>query len=586
MKGSVTHLKRIIVLGLAGGLLAALAWAQAPKTLTVSIEGVEGELRRNVAAFLEIQRSAGQPVTDETRLRWLHARADEDIRNALKPFGYYRPDIEASLEETAAGWTARYRIEPGPPVRISRLEVVVLGEGKDDPPFQKLLAESPLSEGGILVQPPYEDLKRRLQWLATDRGYFDAEFKAHEIRIDLEHDSAEVILRFDTGRRYRFGQIRFPDTVLAPEFLRRYVKFQPDDPYVSSDLLKLQSALINSDYFDQVEVAAPYEQAEDYRIPVEVRLKMLPSRKFSFGLGYGTDTGPRGKVGFEYRYLNRWGHRFKTELLGSQIKYGASAEYTIPGADPTTDLYSLRAKLLRENSDVKDTYSATLGGSWKKQFGLWQRILSLDYLVESFSFDSDEQLTKLLIPGMTWTRVQSDDPLNVRRGSRLQLQLQGAYQPLLSDLSFIQPVVRGKLIHGLGERGRLLVRGDVGTTWVSDFDKFPASLRFFAGGDNSVRGYDLDKIGPVNREGDVIGGKHLLVGSLEYEYPLWWEKWSVAVFVDSGDAFDDTPDLKTGVGFGVRWQSPVGPVRVDLASGLDRPPGDIIRLHLSIGPEL
>jgi len=165
--------------------------------------------------------------------------------------------------------------------------------------------------------------------------------------------------------------------------------------------------------------------------------------------------------------------------------------------------------------------------------------------------------------------------------------LQGSYEFAISDLSFLQALMGIKWIQTLGERHRLIGRADGGTTLIADedFPSFPSSLRFYAGGDRSVRGYRRDSIGPEDDEGDNIGGKHLVVASIEYEYRIL-DNWAVAAFADVGDAFDnETPELRTGVGLGVRWFSPIGPVKVDLASGLDEP-GDPIRLHLSVGPEL
>ena len=190
------------------------------------------------------------------------------------------------------------------------------------------------------------------------------------------------------------------------------------------------------------------------------------------------------------------------------------------------------------------------------------------------------------MPGLNWTYVSTNDPLNVDQGFRINLQLRGANENLLSDTSFIQAAVRSKWIYSFTETSRFILRGDVGTTVLeNDFSAIPASIRFFTGGDRTVRGYSLDSIGPRDENDEVIGGKHLMVGSLEYDYRIR-DQWSIAAFIDSGDAFDDeAPEFKTGVGVGVRWQSPVGPVRVDLASGLNEP-GDTIRLHFNLGPDL
>lgn len=618
----------LLIMGL---VLHTAGHAQNPQTinLAVYVSGVQGQLRDNVAAYLSINQIADSPAPEaeaesvplmgeakqvintlskpvkqaeqaltgaeqplgryqlqvsESRLRWLHSKAEEDIQQALQPYGYYQSNIEANLTQTdAQSWVARYQIERGPPIRIANVIVDILGDGADDPAFQELVAKKPFKKGNILVQPRYEEFKQALQFLATQRGYFDARLLTQALRINLEQQEARVILRFDTGKRYRFGQIDFSDTALAPDFLRRYLKFQPGDPYTTDELLTFQSDLINSDYFKRVTVNAPVEEAKDSRIPVDVNLVMNDSRQLSFGLGYGTDTGVRGRIGYEYRWLNRWGHRLKLEALGSQIRQAATAEYIFPGADPSTDFFNLRAGFAREDSDVKDTASILVGGSWNQRFGLWQQILSLDYTIESFR--TDERVTsRLLVPSASWIRTELDDPLNIRRGSMLELTLRGASESVLSDLSFLQAVGRAKVITPIGERGRVIARTDLGATTASSFAELPTSFRFFAGGDNSVRGFELDKIGPRNRDGDIIGAKYLIVGSLEYEHRIY-EKWGAAVFADSGDAFNESPDFKTGVGIGVRWFSPVGPVRIDLAHGLEDP-GDTIRLHLSIGPEL
>jgi translocation and assembly module TamA len=566
-------------------LTSAVAGAEEDGKLTVVIEGLEGRLKENVAAFLEIETLADKVVTSEARLPWLHSRAKDDIAKALEPFGYYKPVIDARLERTATGWLARYRIDPGPPLPMSRVDVQVSGEGSRDPAFEKLLANLPLAKGQVLERSRYDQLKETLQELATERGYFDARLLVHEIRVNLQAYSAEVILHFDTGERYRFGQITFRQDALAPEFLRRYLDFQPGSPYEVSDLLKLQSDLIASDYFSEVEVEASPDQAVDRALPVNVILQPRRSTLYSLGLGYGTDTGPRGTIDLKRPCFNRWGHHYQVSLLASQVQSGFAGQYIIPGKDPRSDRFSLNANLLAQKFDTVDSRQATASISKQYQDGAWQKIASVSYLWEVSDFSSgNRQTSRLLIPSLNWTHVKADNRLNVTYGHFLNLLLQGAYQPLLSDASFLQGIVNAKWIKTLNAGSRIVVRGNLGTTVTSDFDKLPASLRFFAGGDNSIRGYSFDSISPENAEGKVVGGKNLLVGSLEYQHRLR-DKWSLAGFVDSGDAFDSSPRLKTGVGVGVLWQSPVGPLRAYLASGLDSP-GDSLRLHFVMGPDL
>jgi len=140
-------------------------------------------------------------------------------------------------------------------------------------------------------------------------------------------------------------------------------------------------------------------------------------------------------------------------------------------------------------------------------------------------------------------------------------------------------------VRGIGERGRFIVRGTLGATSVDDFARLPPELRFFAGGDRSIRGYEYQEIGPRNARALVIGGEYLAVASAEYEH-YFLENWGGAVFVDAGDAFTDEFDLKLGVGVGVRWRSPVGLVRLDLGVPISDAFESGVQLHLVIGPDL
>lgn len=559
--------------------------------LQVELLGLDAEaqlpLRENVELLLSIWKLQGQGIPSESRLRWLHTRASEEIRRALQPFGYYDPQIQANLQQEADGWRASYQIEPGPPLPVTVVEVEILGEGRDDPRFAPVKTQLESLRGNTLVHSAYLESKGRFQALATERGYFEANFTRAEVQVDLAAYEAMAYLTLDTGPRYRFGQVSFGESALAPAFLQRYVDIEPGDPYLAGDLLRLQGDLIASDYFSQVNLDAHPDNAEGTTLPVGVALEMRKRTRYTFGLGYGTDTGPRGRVGVERRWVNRWGHKARAELEGSLVRQGIGAGYTIPGRDPRTDEWGMSLSFTREQLNDRESLTGRMGAEYRVKRGNWTGSNYLGYLYEDFIVGNDEGQTGLLIPGVDWTWIGAADPLNVRSGGRLRLMLQGSYEFALSDISFLQTQIGFKWIQSLGDRHRVIARTDLGTTLIADedFPRFPSTLRFFTGGDNSVRGYRRDSIGPLDDDEQNVGGKHMAVVSLEYEY-RFMDKWAVAAFVDMGDAFDtERPELRAGVGFGVRWYSPIGPVKVDLASGLTEP-GDPIRLHLTVGPEL
>jgi translocation and assembly module TamA len=180
--------------------------------------------------------------------------------------------------------------------------------------------------------------------------------------------------------------------------------------------------------------------------------------------------------------------------------------------------------------------------------------------------------------------IDVDDRLYPRRGIASSLELRGGMQGAGSDADFAQVHARASWFKGLGADNRLILRGELGHTFTDAVVDLPPSLRFYAGGDRSIRGYDYREVGPrLGKFG--LGANNLITASSEFEH-YFSEQWGGAVFVDTGSAFNGrTPDWRTGVGIGLRWRSPVGPLRVDLAHGLDHPDANFT-LSLNFGADL
>ncbi|ASJ74806.1 autotransporter assembly complex protein TamA [Granulosicoccus antarcticus] len=569
---------------------AVLAQADTSATVAVSITGVKDELLSNVRGFLPLYPFNKKTAPSAGRLRYLHGQADEKIRQALAPYGYYRPAVTPTLDLIDDVWKASYAIKTGDRIVIKTVDIEVTGEAKDDSEFTDATQNSSLKVGDPLLHENYESLKQSFQVLASQRGYFDAKLEKGAIRIDLKNYEASVILHFDSGIRYFLGEVSFNQDKpwLSEAMLGRFSDIEPGQAFLAGDLQQLQGDLSNTEYYEEVTLdVSPQNANADHEIPVVVNLSARNPTRYTFGAGYGTDTGARVKAGVTRRRINEAGHHFTGEVLLAEYKYGIAGDYVIPGSDPRTDSWGIRGSLEDEHSDNNNYTSASVGGYYRHRDGLWMKTYSLDYLVERFEVSGGEDTSKLLIPSAEWTRTfpaEMDKRIYPTYGTLIQFSVRGAGEGVLSDTSFIQPMVSGKWIYSFANSTRLIARGAAGTTSVTDFDKLPTSLRFFTGGDKSVRGYGYNDIGPTVGD-DVVGGKNLLESSLEYEIPFT-EKWSVAAFADIGDAFDDKPDYKRGVGLGLHWRSPIGPVRLDLGHALDRPPGKQFRLHLTIGSDL
>ncbi len=579
-------MRRLLLIGLLLLSNAPAVWAETPK-VAISVKGVKGVLRTNIYANLTLQqRQTDKTPLDEATIRRLHRRAEKEIRTALQPFGYYKPKIITHLSRKGDVWQAIYRVDPGPPIRLSQVEVVIRGAGATDKALQRWQKRFPLHVGDILRHPAYEEAKQTLLQLLQDRGYLERKLEQHEIRVDLERYTATLHLKVDTGPRYHFDEVTFRQDILKESLLRRYLPFQPGDPYDADKLLELQRSLSNSGYYQRVEVQPLLDRAHDRRIPVEVALEPRKPTRYTTGLGYGTDTGPRISFGIERRYHNYLGYKISGDVRISEIRQEATARYRIPLERPQSDYAELIAASINEQTDTSSRRTRKIGVSANHKLNRLQRTIAITYEIEDYEVADRWDYSALLIPLISLQYVEADNRIHTRRGWHARATLKGATEHLLSNTSFIQTRFSVGFIHAFGKWGRLISRGEVGVSWLAELAELPASQRFFTGGDRSVRGYRYASLGPTDEQGRVIGGKHLLTGSVEYEFPFA-KNFAVATFFDTGNAFDSFNDvtLKQSTGLGLRWFLPVGTLRFDLASAFlepDRP----WRIHLSIGPDM
>jgi translocation and assembly module TamA len=586
--------------GMLLGVLLAFAQSRAAETLKVEVRGLasslslkggakSADLRKNVLSTLSIDDARKEKDLTERRIRQLHAQAPDEIKRALEPYGYYKPVIEASLEKEGDTWVATYQVDPGPELHVSDVDITLAGEGASDARFQRLVSSFPLKKGDVLVSPEYESGKKAFEDLASKTGFMDAGFKEHRTEVNLEAYSSVLHLHFDTGPLYFFGPTQFEQDFLDERVVRGYVTWQEGRPFDLDELLKMQGALSDAPYFSRVEVEPREAEAgPDRRVPVHVLL--LPSKRLrmAFGFGYGTDTGPRGSAALQFRRLNRKGHHAEIELKLSAVEQTAGARYMIPGYYPRTDLltFSIGYGHFRPSSFKANTEFVGAEYAWSR--GRWRDAISLFEQREEFTVGLDKGTSYLLLPGVHTERVKADDRLYTHNGWKVELEVKGAAKNVLSNASVVRPRVYGKYIKSLRPKLRLIARAEIGYLVTNDFHALPPRIRFFAGGDSSVRGYRFQTLGERDSAGNVIGGEALRTVSLELDQRVSDKLGGlgVAVFGDAGNATRSFSEkMKKGAGWGVRWKSPIGMVRADMAWALDLPRTPI-RFHLNIGPDL
>ena len=575
---------RLILVTLCAWCFTLPAGAQTP--VSVEITGISEVMETNVRLFLSIEQQKDHPLMTAGRLQRLHRKAIAEISAALQPYGYYRPEVDSSLVKSDSGeWLASYAIDPGPALPIAEFNFSINPEMAQEPAFAELIKDKRPQTGDPFDHLEYEEFKANLAKLAAELGYFDARFAEHRVEIDLDNYLARVYLDYAGGARYYFGEIVVRQDVLTDDLLQRLIPFARGDPYTLDKLIELQQVLNDTDYFKTAEVSAGEPRAGSNEVPIEVSLTPRKRHRFETGAGYGTDTGARVRFGWLVPRVNRRGHRFNTDLEVSELGHDLQVNYRVPVLNPRTDqlIYSIGEEA--EKFEDTDTTLRTVGVSLIHSREEWRETMALTYQQEDFVSGSDEGNSTLLIPGISWSRTWGSEFINVLDGLRFDLSLRGASESLVSDTDFSQLRTKLKFITSLNPRNRIIARGEYGGTSTPDFEQLPSSIRFFSGGAQSVRGYKYQSLGPTDESGEVVGGAYLILGSIEFEH-YFSDHLGAAVFFDIGNAVDDlTDDLEQGAGFGLRWKSPIGPVRIDLASALTRD-GEPWRLHINIGPDL
>jgi len=575
------------VVGIAHRLLFLTLFLVATQvSAAVKFTGLPDKARDNAAALVElVSLDCDAPGW---RLRRAYDRAPAQVRDALEVFGYYSVDVATRLQRDDDCWQADIDVTPGEPVRLRSLSIEITGGSEAASAWGALEAANPLKAGEVFLHADYEAYKERFNRLARRLGFFDAAFEESRVDVYPEQRVADVTLSFRTGRRYRFGAVSFDQDVIDESLAVRFPQFRPDEFYDAARIAELYEDLQLTGFFELVEVDSRPRADPWFDVELDVRLTAARPQTFSAGVGFGTDTGIKVRGGYINRLLNTAGHQWEARADVSEVIQEAGVSYRLPLADPRSEWLSFDIGYKREDNESALSQEVKFGVKQLKRrpYG-WLETRFIDLGYEIFEVGLDEGETFLPVPGISWTHTALGEGARPLRGHRFNFRISGTLEALGANTQFLQADVYGKLVRPLWGGARVLLRGELGVTGKETFATLPASVRYFAGGDTSVRGYDYKTLGPTDEFGLVVGGSNLLVGSVEVEQRVFGN-WAIAAFTDAGNAFESFDDLEVevGVGAGLRWFSPLGPIRVDLAVPLDADAPDDFRFHITLGPDL
>jgi len=488
----------ICILGYLWGLCACTSLFAIQ--LNVSLPNLDPKLQKILKTSLPIITKTKKRNLSSAEIERLHNKSPETVQTILATHGYYAPTIQSELiKQNQKHWTAIYTISPGKPILLKKVSIYVSGEGSQEPSLRDFDTKPDLPLNKPLNHKAYEQVKQNLLEKSLAAGFLNSHFTMSEVRIDRKNYTAEIQLNLNTDKQFYIAEILFMGTHYPEDFLRRFIPFQENEKYTTQKILALQKALADSRLFSQIQIDPKpnLEDETDDLVPIVISLKARPKNQYTLSLGAGTDTGLRTALAWTRKRAKHPGHEIQTALALSKKRKQLGLNYKILGLNPTRDQIDLFARLKEDRIRDKFSRASEVGLSRNSGYRKFDFLWKLYHLEETYQLSREEpkKRSHFVIPNVKviWKSIylqRNEIPYSARK---LTLDLKGGLGTLLSSTNFATAQLEGTTIHPLGEKNRLILKGTLGATRAQVFDKVPISMRFFAGGDQSIRGFGITK---------------------------------------------------------------------------------------------
>ncbi|CBL43775.1 predicted outer membrane protein [gamma proteobacterium HdN1] len=558
-------------------LTLAAGWVYAAP-LDVNVSGGTQALRQNVKLHL-----SDLDTRDLLQPRRLETNVLTSTNAALNALGYYDAEIKVSGIEKGAK-EIKVRITPGKAVTWLKPDVVLTGEGESNHLLQRWIAREAPKRGDVLNHAKYDDFKRGLREFSIQQGYFDAHWTRSELRINRDKHSARMRLTLDTVQRYHFGEVVMQGTRIEQARLHQFLRFKPGDPYQESKVTELYKSLLDCGFFKDLNVKADRDQIVDRKVPIIVNLIDDRAHHFNVGLGYGTDSGARSRFQWNKPVINDYGHSTGATLQLTERQKSMEFEYKIPDGHPLKNYYLGQASYIDELIGDTQVQTTSFTFSHNHEFeNLWVRNLYVTLTQENKTEGISNRF--FVTPGFAFSQLVLRGTPIIREGHRYLFETEYSNPTLGADTRFYRVHGLAKWLVPVSERQQVLLKVEGGYIDADEFFKVPYTRRFFAGGDQSIRGYGYQTLSPKDANNNTQGARYLSLASTEYLY-RFLDRWQWALFVDRGRAFNNSDEpYHTGIGTGIRWLSPVGNIRLDIAKRVDDN-NKGYEFHIFMGPPL
>lgn len=596
----------------------AVAAASGKPAFTLEVEAPK-EVRDLLQKHLELKRFQHQSDLQRRELTRLLGATNANVRDLIGTLGYFSPTVTVEVKETPESEEAPRKVivnvDPGPATTIKHSEVRFSGANAQDPEGKAqrdaIRDQWPLKPGEPFSQSQWSSAKSGGLKVLQARRYPTARIDTSLADVDADHNEASVGVTYDPGAAYTFGPLVIEGTErYDPVGLARIARLPEGKVYDQNVMLDTQQRLVSSGYFDSVFLAlaetpkaslgdseqkqqeARAEQGSDVTSPVIAKVREARLQKWVFGVGVSTDTGPRLSIDHIHNKVPGLNWRAVTKLQIDRKNPLISTQLTgLPGEDYWRNFVG--AKLEREPVGDFDVNSAQLRAGRAKSEERIERNYYLQYDWAKTQGSGAPPASSSLLANYGWTGRYFDNNISPTSGYGFAWEAGVGTTLTPQRTPFTRVTGRWMTLMPLGKpddetqrRSRLQLRAWGGAITAKSDADLPMTLMFLAGGDNSIRGYGYQSIGAKTDNGKVIGGRYLAAGSIEWQRPIVikgnTQDFEQAVFVDAGTVGDDVNRMyaRVGVGTGIRWRSPVGPLQADLAYGLQE---HQLRLHLRLG---
>lgn len=553
---------------------------------------------------LEIQRYKKLDDLGAVELSRLMVAAEGNARELLNTLGYFTPRLTLEMQETPGAKTPRnvkITVEPGELTRVSDVRIDFSGPIAEDPKSEArreaIRSGWSLRQGQPFNQQAWDNAKAAALRSLTARRYPTGSIVSSRAEIDADRGEAKLSAAYASGPAYRFGPLVLQGNKrYDADSIRRIARVPTGSDYDQQQLLDAQQRLASSGFFESVFLTLDTHDSDPLLAPVIAQLREAPFQRVVAGVGFTTDSGLRLSLDHIHNSMPLLGWRAVSKLSLDKDEKSLGTEWSaIPGDDGWRSFTSAGLK-----SEVSGSYtvdSGRLRGGRNQNSDHIDRsyFLQYDYAV-NHGFNPPPSASALSL-NWGWTGRYFDNAAAPTRGYGISLELGAGYTLSGERDPFTRTYARwvGFLPAGSVQAGdsgtparqaRIQLRAEAGAVVAKDTAQIPSTLGFLTGGDTTVRGYGFRSIGAVKPDGQIIAGRYLGVGSIEYQRPFVYDgkftDWESAAFVDVGAVADQPSEMqaKVGVGVGARWRSPIGPVQIDVAYGVQV---KSFRLHLRLG---